>query len=156
MAKQQVPELDQNLIAQLSGSNPAALNPAVAAMNERKRFLLSKVRLLRDGEKARASMVVQGNPDYKYFWVFNHPQEVSNFLGREAQVVEEGDEVQTDYKGKDGRHYRGDTVLMRMHKDLVEAWDADRDLRAVEASEGAKTNFDEWAQGNGVPVKRKQ
>lgn len=155
--QKQTATIDPAILAQLQRADNAAvgIDPGAASM-ERKRQLLAKVRMLRDGEKARASMTLKGDPEFSYIWVFNHPDEISKFLGRQAQVVEATDPVETDFKQKDGRHYRGDTILMRMHRDLVEAWNADRDLRAVEASEGAKAAFDDWGASNGIPVKRKQ
>ena len=136
--------------------DPAALSlhSKAQADLERKRELLAKVRLIREGQVARAGRVTGGKPDYVYFWVYNHPQEIDRFLGMMAEIVDADDPVTTSFRREDGRHVRGDTILLRMHKDLSEAYGADRDLRATESIEGHKEDFLDWAAREAVPAMR--
>lgn len=121
-----------------------------------KRKLLEKIRLIRDGQRAQnVGQFKDGLPEYKYIWVYNHQQEIDRFRGMHYEVIPVDDPVTTGFKGEDGHHYRGDTIGMRGHMDWVEAWNADRDLKSIEAVEGQKQEMLEWGQGNKVPIWKK-
>ncbi len=119
---------------------------------QRKRDLLARVRVLREGNLNVSNLLRNQSPDFNYVWVFNHPDRVAHFEGMAAELVKNQDPVESRFKKDDGTHVRGDTILMRMHKDLADAYNAEREIRADEAISGHKQNMTDWAEMNGVPV----
>lgn len=141
-------------------SAPAA-DPLVAAMGNmqdpmaRKRELLRKVQVLRSGLTNQGEVRNQ-NPAYTYCWVFNDRQVIDQYAGYTYEVVTLANDpdVDTAFKKEDGRHVRGDSILMRVDKDMAEALNADRDLRALDRIDGAREEFATWGAGIGVPIER--
>lgn len=122
---------------------------------EFKRQLLSRVKVLRSG-MSNLGDVRGKTPGYAYCWVFNDRQVIDQYAGMMYELVTSSNEpdLETAFKKEDGRHVRGDAILLRCRLEIVEAWDADRDLRALERQDGAREEFATWGENTGVPIER--
>ena len=118
----------------------------------RKRALLAKVKLLEDRSRKVENLLKDPDPAYAYVWVYNHQQRIDFYRQMEFRLVDKSDKVSSEYKRPDGTHVRGDTILMKCPRDLQEAWNASRELNAIEQMEGRKTQFGDWAAQSGVPI----
>lgn len=122
---------------------------------KRKRDLLARVRAMQDYSVNERGAVKGKNPDFVYCWVYNHPGMIAEYKSREYEIVEASfDACETHFVQKDGTHVRGDTILMRVSKDIHEALELARDLAATEASDGHKEQFEDWGQTYSVPVSK--
>lgn len=127
-----------------------------AATDDYKRKLLARINQVRDGRAAHnAGAFRNGDPDYVYCWVYNHPQEIDRYKAMFYEIVKGDDPVETSFKKEDGHHQRGDTIAMRCEKLTAEAHNALRDLNAIEAIDGRKQELENWGNENGVPIHRK-
>lgn len=122
----------------------------------RKRALLEKVRVLSENLVNQMGQVLNGDPDYVYIWVPNYPDTITRYQNMQAEIVGAKDSVKTNFRRSDGTHVRGDVILMRMPKELAEAWNAHRDLKALEAIPGNKQSLMDWAGQQGIPAHLKQ
>ncbi len=143
-----------DVLARILARKPGANEDPVQVELQRKRDLLKRVSVLREGNLNLTNILRGTDPAYNYVWVFNHPDRIAHFEGMSAELVKGQDSTESRFKKDNGTHVRGDTILMRMHKDLAEAYNAERELRADEAVSGHKREMLDWAEQNGVPVKQ--
>jgi hypothetical protein len=157
MSTPQVSKLDPAIEAIINRKADKGLSAEEAAL-ARKRDLLSRVSVLFQGRMSAENELQNRDPNFKYKWVYNDPSRIQEHEVMQFQVVVSGgnDEVQTIHKREDGKHRKGDTILMRIHKDISEAWDALRELRANEAVEARRSDVETWGEQNGVPMQRKR
>lgn len=118
---------------------------------ERKRFLLSKVRVRR--ENLLAGSRVEGRADKEYCWV-NQREERQLFFQAMGWELVKDKEVKSSYMRPDGTHVRADLILYQIDKDMYEAIQADRELRSIEALEGVEEGFQTSANRQGAPTFR--
>lgn len=127
---------------------------------EKLRLLRMKVRTLREGNLLRSNLLEGKDPAYAYHWVHNAPERISHFRGLHYELVRGGpdgnDPVKSaGFEQPDGTHVRGDSVLMRVRKEIAELLIAENDLRAIEAVESAREEFFDYSQAQGVPAQRR-
>jgi len=120
-------------------------------LSDRKRELLAKVKVLREAQ--RAGPQISGDPTMQYCWVNTNQARQVAFQAMGWEVAK-SDKLVTAWKQLDGTHQRADTILYQMPLDLYEAIQADKDLRSIEALEGAELGltFQETAAKDHVPV----
>lgn len=149
-------KMDSRLAEILSGKTiDSGMDPARAEY-ERKKQLLERVRTLREGNLSISNLLRNQDPEYVYIWVFNQPQRIDQFLGMQAELVGKPDKVESNFRRTDGTHVRGDTILMKLRREIAEAYHALREIQASEAVEGAKQEFLDWGEREGVPIRQKR
>lgn len=132
-------------------SQPPKEVPVVESPTEKKRRLLAKVRMLRDAQLTAGA--VNGKPHKVYCWV-NIREERQLFFQSLGWELCKDPEVKTSWRQPDGTHKRADVILYHIDRDLYEAFEADKELRGMEALEGAEKSFETNAARNGAPTFR--
>lgn len=137
----------------VSASQPpkAAAPPLVESPEERKRKLLAKVRIRR--EAMQTSGKVEGDPNKVYCWV-NIRDERQTFFQAMGWTLVKDPNVRTNWRQADGTHKRADLILYEIPREEYEAISAERELRSIEALEGAEKSFETSAAHNGAPTFR--
>lgn len=121
---------------------------------EKKARLLAKVKVYRESLILDRGAIKQRDPNKQYCWV-NQREERRMFfegMGWEQCTELTAPKVITQYKRPDGTHQRADLVLYQIDLDLYEAICADRELRSIEAIEGASMSFQTTAERLGAPT----
>ena len=125
--------------------------PPVETPEQRKARLLAKVRILRQNQINGTA--VQGDPKKQYMWV-NTREERQTFFQSMGWALTKDKNVKTQWAQADGTHKRADLILYEIDRDLYEAFEADKELRSVEALESAEKSFETSAARNGAPTFR--
>lgn len=123
---------------------------------ERRKELLRRVSVIRSGA-VNTGAVSGKSSQHDYAWVCNDRQMIDLYKGYGYEEVNNttDPDVETAFKKESGAHMRGDAILMRCHKEITEALNADRELRALERVDGAREEFESWGADRGVPVERR-
>lgn len=118
---------------------------------KKKQELLAKVRIVRERLIANRGQIQGHNKSKEYVWVNVADSRQVHFQALGYTKCTDLN-IQSPWKREDNSHQRGDLVLYEIDKDLHEAIQLDAELRAVEASEGAREGFKALAQREGVPI----
>lgn len=123
---------------------------------EKAKLLRDRVRTLREGNLNLTNLIRNRNEAYAYHWVHNSPDRINTFQGLHYEIVRHGaggnDAAETGHQKPDGTHVRGDTILMRCRKEIVELLNMENQLRATEAIDGAKEEFFDFSRAEKVPA----
>lgn len=117
---------------------------------ERAKDLLAKVRTYRENIVANRGAVVEGSPDKIYCWV-NQREERQLFFQSMGWGLVNDPNVKTAHRQADNTHKRADLLLYEIDRDLYDVMEADKQLRAIEAIDGAESAFDSFVERNGAP-----
>lgn len=113
---------------------------------------LKHVRVLREKLLMNRGEVRGADPNKAYCWVNVHKARRTFFEGL-GWIVCKDEKVQTNWKRKeDGTHVRGDLILYEISKEDKEVIDLEAELSAVEAIQGSKNQFLDFAATNRVPA----
>lgn len=108
------------------------------------------VRQLHAENSSKKNEILNGDPAYRYCWVYNSDQTINQRLGLGWTVVDGADPAKTAWKKDDGTHKRGDAILMRASRDLIEAqeWvEAQKAREAVEDHNAGVEGLEEATNG---------
>lgn len=118
---------------------------------KRKAVLLAKVRVQRASLLDSLTQIDGMDPAKHYAWVNRSEARVNTFAGM-GYVICTDPKVKTRWRNDEGKHIRGDMILMEIARDYKEAWNYDAELRAVEDLEHSRDSFKAFGERNGVPV----
>lgn len=131
-------------------SNQAGLEPHQIEL-DKKRQLLSKVRVVRQSMLDRAADLRGTNPAKHYVWV-NVREERQSYYQAWGYTIVKDPAVLSPFKQEDGTHKRADVILYEIDKDFAEAVAADNQIRGLEAVGAASENFISGINSQGVPA----
>lgn len=117
--------------------------------SKRKRDLLAKVRMLREGNVMSKGKVIGGKPNMTYVWLNRNETYRIGFEGL-GYVLCRDPEVRTSWRREDGTHQRGDLILYEVEKDLYEAIHTEAELRSHEMIASGHELFLSAAERAGV------
>jgi len=113
--------------------------------------LLAKARVVREKAVFSRSAVKGGDPSKDYVWVHNSDHTIYHFQALGYSICKDP-KVKTAWKKEDGRHLRGDVILMEVDKDFREALKMEAEARSVETLEGSRESFLAFAARKGIPA----
>lgn len=123
---------------------------------EKAKLLRERVRTLREGNTLRNNLIRNKNEAFAYLWAHNSPDRINTYQGLQYEIVRSGeggnDAVETGYQTPDGRHVRGDLILMRCRKEIVELLELENQSSALEAIDGAREEFFDFSRSEKVPA----
>lgn len=121
----------------------------------RKKALLAKVRINRERAVLNRGEV-HGRPDKVYVWVNIDPHRQALYISMGYEKVVDDPKnprVKTMWGPRqDGTHQRADVILYQIDKELHEVINLDNQIQAIEALEGSRSTFKDFAEGRGIPV----
>lgn len=129
-----------------------------AEIEQKKRLLRERARLVRQGSALFNNLLRGKDSAYAYVWAQNHPDRISFYSGLRYEVVRGGasgnDSVESDFMQDDGRHIRGDTILMRCNREFVEAMKANSELDAIESISDGRERFMNFSEQAHMPARQ--
>lgn len=114
--------------------------------------VLRRAKIVRESMHRTMSEVV-GDPDKEYVWVRHASERVQYFQALGYEITK-NPAVQTKWRRDDGTHVRGDVILMEVDKDMKEAYEVLSDAASVEALQGSREEFINFAIQNRIPVEK--
>jgi hypothetical protein len=129
--------------------------PAHELELDRKKALLAKVKVLREGAMFNKGAVLEGNPAKQYCWVNCKDDRRVTYEAMGWEVVKDP-AVKTRWRQEDGTHRRADLILYSIDKEMFEAMMAYNSLRGIEAVEGSEEMFLAALDRDKVPAYKPQ
>lgn len=131
-----------------ASEGPINTNLSPAQMEDHKRELLAKVRVLRE-RAGRAGELAHKDPSKTYMWV-NIKEDRQTFFQAWGWIKVTDPKILSPFKQSDNSHRRADVVLYEIDRELYEAIESDKQLRGLEGIEGHKQSAIASFHRNGV------